>query len=210
MNNESISKAEKFWDRAAKSYDREEKKDEKIYQQILEKLNTHLKSTDHVLDFGCGTGLISNKLTTVVEKIHGIDVSSKMIEIAREKAKNQSLKNITYEHATLFDNRLEQGTYDAVLSFYILHLLDDAQMAIEKTHELLKTDGLLISVTPCMGEKPLMKSLFAFLSKLKLVPKIKSFKQNDLVQLLTTAGFEIIVNEKLSNTSNQYFIVAKK
>ena len=60
-------KAEKFWDRAAKNYDKEEKKDEQTYIRIIEKAKTHLKNTDIVLDYGCGTGLISNEIADNVK-----------------------------------------------------------------------------------------------------------------------------------------------
>lgn len=210
MKIDSRNKAEKFWDRTAGNYDKEEKKDEKIYLQIIEKSKNYLKPTDTVLDFGCGTGLVSNEISGTVKNIQAIDFSLKMIEIAKTKAQKQKIQNIEYLHATIFDDSLKSGSYDVILCFYILHLLEIPQAAVRKMHQLLKPGGMLISVTPCMGEKPFLRSLFSIFSKLGIVPQIKSFKPHDLEQLLTSENFEIIENKFLSETSNQYFIVSKK
>ena len=58
----SNNKSEKFWDRMAKSYDKEERSDEHIILKIIEKTRTFLASSNTILDYGCGTGLVSNKL----------------------------------------------------------------------------------------------------------------------------------------------------
>lgn len=201
------NKAERFWDRTASNYDKEEKKDEKIHLQVIQKSKIYLKPTDTVLDFGCGTGFFSNELSQTVKNIHAIDFSAKMIQIAQTKAQQQ---NIRYEQTTIFDGGIQAGSYDAVLGFYVLHLLDDPPSAVNKIRQLLKPGGLLISVTPCMGEKPMLSALLSIFSKFGMVPPMKSFKQNDLEQLLTADGFEIVEKVLLLGTSNQYFVVSKK
>ncbi len=204
------NKDEKFWDRAASSYDKEEQKDEKTYQQIIEKTKGYLKSTDIILDFGCGTGLFANEIAKAAKKIHAIDISSKMIAKAKFKAQKQEILNVEYTRSTIFDERLKEGTFDVILSFYILHLVDDTQAVMQRMNELLKPGGLIIFATPCMGEKPLLSGLFSVIGKMGIMPKIKSFKQNDLKQLLTQENFKIVENQKLVDTSNQYFIIVKK
>lgn len=77
-------------------------------------------------------------------------------------------------------------------------------------YQLLKPGGMLISVTPCMGEKPFLNGWFSIFSRLGIVPQIKSFKLHDLEKLLTNEGFAVKENKVLSGTSNQYFIVSKK
>lgn len=77
-------------------------------------------------------------------------------------------------------------------------------------YQLFKLGGILILVTPCMGEKPFLNDLFSIFSRLGIVPQIKSFKLHDLQKLLTNEGFEIKENKVLSGTSNQYFIVSIK
>ena len=205
-----MNKSEKFWDRMANYYDREEKKDELTYIKIIEKTKNYLKTSDIVLDYGCGTGLISNEIADNVKVIHAIDTSSKMIEIAKRKADGRKIENIDYEHSTIFDERYKRGSFDVILVFNILHLLEDTPKVMRRINELLKPGGLIISTTPCMGEKTFLSILLSLLSKIGLIPKIRSFKISELEDSIANVNFEIVETECLHQRSQQYFIVAKK
>ncbi len=205
-----MSKSEKFWDKTANNYDQEEKKDEQTYIKIIEKTKKYLKMSDIVLDYGCGTGLISNEIADNVKVIHAIDTSSKMIEIAKNKADWRKIENIDYAHSTIFDEKHKSGSFDVILVFYILHLLDDTHEVMQRINELLKPGGLIISATPCMGEKTFLSILFSLVSKIGLIPNIRSFKISELEDSIANGNFEIVETECLHQSSQQYFIVAKK
>ena len=133
-----------------------------------------------------------------------------MIENANIKSESQKILNIKYTHATIFDDRLVKGSFDVILAFYILHLIKDSHRVLNRIHELLKPDGLLISTTPCMGEKPFLNAAFSVFGKIGVIPEIKPFKKHDLENLITRANFNLIESESLYKASNQRFIVAKK
>ena len=156
-NMKTSNKAEKFWDRTADYYDKEEKKDELTYRKLIEIAKKYLKVSDIVLDFGCGTGLICNEIADSVNMVYAIDISSKMIDIAKNKAANRKIQNINYIYTTIFDERFKEDSFDVILVFNVLHLLDDSQKVIQRIYELLKPEGYIISATPCMGEKPSFK-----------------------------------------------------
>jgi 2-polyprenyl-3-methyl-5-hydroxy-6-metoxy-1,4-benzoquinol methylase len=205
-----MSNAETFWDNTAKNYDREEKRDEKTYLKIIEKTIKHLKTNDTVLDFGCGTGLVSNEIAGNVKFIHAIDISSNMIRIAKDKAADRKIDNVVYSQSTLFDQQLNIGSFDVILTFYILHLVEDSQKVMQRINELLKPEGLMISATPCIGEKPIMNGLFSMAGKIGIIPTIKAFKKTELEDSIAKEKFEIIETEWLHQSSLQYFIAAKK
>jgi len=205
-----MDKSEKFWDKAANTYDQEENKDEQTHNKIIERTKEYLKISDIVLDYGCGTGRISNEIAGNVKLIHAIDISANMIEIAKQKADGRGIENIDYARATLFDERYERGSYDVILAFYILHLLEDTPKVMQRINELLKRGGLIISVTPCMGEKPFLSSVLSLVSKIGLVPSIRSFRISELQDSIASGNFEIVETECLAQSSQEYFIVAKK
>ncbi len=210
MKQEPINKTEAFWDKMAKNYDREERSDVKTNLSITEKLKSLVSPSDAVLDFACGTGFFSTKIASSVHHIDAIDIASKMIERAKINSELHNISNINYHHTNIFDEKLKPGTYDCIMALYIFHLLEDSPTTIQRIKELLKSGGKLISVTPCMGEKPFVYNLLSLISRLGLVPKIKGFKRYNLEQIIKQNGFEITISEKLVGTSNQYYIVANK
>lgn len=106
---------------------------------------------------------------------------------------------------------IEKGSYDVVMAFYILHLLDDPQKVIQRIHELLKPEGLIISATPCIGEKKTFLSILLLLaSKIGSVPNIRSFKISELKDSIAKGNFQLVETKCLHQKTQQYFIVAKK
>jgi len=205
-----MNKSEKFWDRSADYYDKEEKKDELTYLKFIEKSKKYLKASDIVLDFGCGTGLVCNEIADDVKMIYAIDISSKMIDIAKGKATQRKIQNINYIYTTIFDDRFKSDSFDVILVFNVLHLLDDSQEVINRLNELLKHGGYIVSATPCMGENPILNSLFSIGSKIGITPEIKSFKTNELDNLIIKGHFEMIETDFLKQNSPQYLLIAKK
>jgi 2-polyprenyl-3-methyl-5-hydroxy-6-metoxy-1,4-benzoquinol methylase len=205
-----MKKSESFWDKVANTYDKVEKKDEKIYINIIERTKKHLKISDTVLDYGCGTGLISNEIADDVKVIHAIDISSNMIGIAVKKAEARNIANINYAHSTIFDERYKRGSFDVILVFYVLHLLEDEQKVIKRINELLKPEGLIISATPCMGEMIFLRNFLFLAGRVGFVPNIRSFMMYNLVNAIKEGNFSIVETERLKKSSQEYFIVARK
>ncbi|WP_079912020.1 class I SAM-dependent methyltransferase [Paenibacillus sp. 32352] len=205
-----MNKSERFWDRTASQYDQIEMKDEQTYLQIIQRTKTHLKISNVVLDYGCGTGLISNDIAEDVKEIHAIDISSNMIAIAEKKAKERNITNINYAHTTIFDERYEKGSFDVILAFHVLHLLEDECIVLQRMNELLKPGGLLISATPCVGEKIFLRNLLYIAGRVGLMPIIRSFKIRNLVDTIEKGNFSIVETDCLKKSSQEYLIVARK
>ncbi|MEA3294579.1 MAG: class I SAM-dependent methyltransferase [Euryarchaeota archaeon] len=196
-----MNKSEKFWDWTSKSYDKQAK--DKTYKKTLEITKKHLKSSDIVLDYACATGLYSIELAGNVKEIHGIDISSKMIETAKRKAG----KNVNFEKATIFE-KYKKETFNVILAFNILHLLEEPQKVMQRINKLLKPEGLLISVTPCLGEKYSFLSVFlVLLRKIRILPYIRSFNISELKELIS-GNFQIVETGNLPPMN--YLIIAKK
>lgn len=203
-------KSERFWDRTASSYDKSESKDFKQNQQILASIHKYTNATDQVLDFACGTGTYSVQMAKIVKQVHAIDISSKMLDRAKQKAEKHKVQNINFLQTTIFHDNLKSESYDIVFAFYILHLLEDPQKVLAKIYSLLKPGGLFISVCPCMGETKTLGSLMSFVSKLGFVPTVKSFKTKELEELIEEQHFQIVESKKLVGSFSQQYLVCKK
>ncbi|MCX9082581.1 MAG: class I SAM-dependent methyltransferase [Candidatus Methanoperedens sp.] len=204
-----MNKSEKFWDRMAKYLDRVEKQDEPTNFRIIEKTKQHLKISYTVLDYGCGTGTAAIEIASSVKSVHGIDISSKMIEAAKRKTVERKVNTIDFAQATIFDEKLKPGSFDVILCFHLLHLVEDIPKVMQRINELLKPGGLIISATPCI-KGTFLGVLLLLVSKIGLIPQITSFKVSELEDLMIDGNFEIIETECLNKSGQQYFIVAKK
>jgi len=184
--------ASRFWDRTAESYAKKPVADEATYQKKLDITRGYLRPEMEVLEFGCGTGSTAITHAPHVKHIRAIDISAKMIEIARGKADAQGVENVTFEQQTLDALEVPDQSYDAVLGLSILHLLEDKDAAIAEVHRVLKPGGIFVSSTACIADHMKWFELIAPIGRFfGLIPMVKVFTQDELVRSLEAAGFEI-------------------
>jgi ubiquinone/menaquinone biosynthesis C-methylase UbiE len=209
-------KAQKFWDKQAKKYDESEKQFASVYKDIIAKTVKYLNLNDNVLDYGCATGTKTIELSDKVRHIHGLDISTGMIQEAIKKTDALKIPNISFSRGTIYDTDLEKASFDKIVAYGILHLLEDKERAVQRIHELLKPGGLFISTTACMKNKmPLKKRLevatYVLLNRLGLFPLyLNLFKTGDVEKLMEGRKFKIIEKEKIFEGIAAVFIVARK
>ncbi len=95
-----------------------------------------------VLDLGCGFGEHCRQFVNRgAEKVVGIDISEKMLEVAR--VENCDPK-ITYLNMPMEDIAELQDTFDIVISSLAFHYVEDFEGVIRNIHNLLKENGIFI------------------------------------------------------------------
>ncbi|MBM3123631.1 MAG: class I SAM-dependent methyltransferase [Chloroflexi bacterium] len=208
-------KSEKMWNQLAKSWDKPGVSLGENDLKIIEMTKKYLNPSSVVLDYGCATGSIALEIASMAKDVHGIDISSNMIEIAQRKANKRGMENITFTKAAIFDESLGKESFDLILSLSILHLVEDPTQAVDRIKQLLKPGGIFISATPCLGEKTFLSVLMNIpifvLSKLGLVPSIGFFSASGLTTAIMSAGFQIVEQEDLFvRPLRMCFIVARK
>jgi len=160
-----MDQSEKFWDKQAKNFAKHEQNiklnENKDFVNTLKYLNIN----DVVLDYGCGAGIVSHAIADKVKEIQAIDISPKMIEVANRKANQLNIENINFAQATIFDERYQKESFNVILAFRILHVLEDTQAVMRRINELLKPWGWFISVSACMGTVDLFDIVSDILSE---------------------------------------------
>lgn len=126
-----------FWNLLATKYAKSPVVDEAAYQRKLEVTRGYFTPDMEVLEIGCGTGSTAVTHAPHVKHIRAVDISSKMLEIARGKADAKRIKNVTFERSSIDGLSVLELSLDAVLGLSILHLLRDKQAAIAKVHQML-------------------------------------------------------------------------
>ena len=92
-----MTHSSRFWDRVAARYARKPVADEAAYQKKLAMTREVLRPDMEVLEFGCGTGSTAIANAPYVKEIQAIDISEKMLEIARTKAEAAGVENVRFQ-----------------------------------------------------------------------------------------------------------------
>ena len=200
----------RFWDRIADRYAKRPVADEAAYQEKLDITRGYLRPDMKVLEFGCGTGSTALVHASRVRQIHAIDISARMLDIARTKAEAQGASNVTFECSDIEDYDAPDESFDVVLGLSILHLLEHRENAIAKVHRLLKPGGVFVSSTACIGD---MAKLFAFILPvgrvIGVIPYVQVFTKQELEQSIVGAGFDVEHNWQ-PGKGKAVFLVARK
>ena len=208
-------KSEMMWNQLAKNWDKPGVSLGENDLKIIERAKKYLNPGSVVLDYGCATGSIALEIASMAKAVHGIDISSNMVEIAKSKADERNIKNVGFARAAIFDESLGQESFDVILSLNILHLVENPAQVLDRVNRLLKPGGIFISSTPCLGEKTFLSVLMNIpiflLSRVGVIPSITFFSAFSLTAAITNSGFQMIEQKDLSvRPLRECFIVAKK
>lgn len=106
-----------------------------------------------VLDFGCGSGLLTAKLRTICHKVVAIDASPAMIQVLQEKVRGGEWENvhaITAVLGDLGDERVREqveslyGTVDLVVASSVMTFVpdEDTEATMKVLGQVLKPGGI--------------------------------------------------------------------
>jgi 2-polyprenyl-3-methyl-5-hydroxy-6-metoxy-1,4-benzoquinol methylase len=211
-----MDKTQKFWDRQARTYDYSERQFAPVFAKVLAKTKKHLGLNDVVLDFGCATGTKTMELAPATKHIHGLDISSEMIAKALEKKNNTNGANISFSQGTIATANFEKASFDKVIAYGILHLVDDTEKVIQHIHDLLKPGGLFISTTACLKGKMAFKnklefSIYRLLKGLGTFPlHLNMFDIHDVEKLVRDQNFQLVESEKIFHGISICHVIARK
>lgn len=102
-----------------------------------------LTGSMRVLEYGCGTGLVSRALSPRVAKIIAVDTSPRMLEVLRQKAREEKIYNLETLVHDLTVNPLPEQDFDLVISSMTLHHIPDFAALVHRFFALLKPGGYL-------------------------------------------------------------------
>ncbi len=143
----------------------------------------------HILDFGCGTGLVSMNLRDIALSITGLDTSKEMV--ARFNAKTTS------PNIQAFSKPLDDfGKFDLIVTSMTLHHIEDIDTLLEKFHEHLQKDGFV-----CIADLYEEDGTFHDMGNEGVFHF--GFDPDILLEKLRTLGFELLCKRDL-------FIIKKK
>jgi len=110
-----------------------------------------LKGSDKfVLDLGTGTGDLALTAAREIEKkgrVFGLDLSPEMLRLAQEKKRRFPCGTKTvYILGTALAPPFKDGTFDAIMTAFVLRNIPDPSLFFEQAYRLLRPGGRLVSL----------------------------------------------------------------
>ncbi len=136
------SEIEKHFDEIANKYDSYKSRNKYYYSNLKKFFIEQVRPRSKVLEVGCGTG---DLLSTMNPKFGvGVDISEKMVELARKKH-----KDLKFVVSSIESLRLD-GKFDFILMADLVEHLQDVYMALKSLRNNCKPDTKIIitSINP--------------------------------------------------------------
>ena len=103
----------------------------------------HLGTDDHVLDVGCGTGIVARRAASRVGDegtVVGLDVNERMLDVAKVTAAEGKLE-VEWRQGDATELPFADDTFDVVLCQQALQFLPEPGTALREIHRVLAPGG---------------------------------------------------------------------
>lgn len=205
MRREEID-SQKWFDNQAPIYDKTEtmeySKNPKISCKDVKKFLEEIEY-NNLLDVGCGTGYLFEILDNSNANFYGLDLSEKMLEVAR----NKNIPNTEYIQATAEKLPYEDESMDVVTCIQSFHHYPYPNEAIQEVYRVLRPGGYYILSDTGIGN-PL-----AFIFNKIIYPRMHSGDCNignrkSIEKRMKESNFSIYSSKQL--TKLIYTVIGKK
>lgn len=183
MGNDHVKKTIAVYDAMAQKYAK--KLDDFAPLPEQERFISLLPPRARILDVGCGPGRDADYFATKGFRVTGVDLSEKLLEIARARVPQATLYKQDFQRL-----RFPKQQFDGIWACAsLLHLKRrEVPMVLRKFFRLLKSGGtLFIMVKEGSGEADVSEELSSHLSR-----HFTYFQQEELKDLVRDAGFEVV------------------
>ncbi len=164
-------------------------------EEILKVLAPSLDGV--ILDIGCGTGWLLRQILKTRPRLEGIgiDVSGRMIDVARQKASEECLANVRFvkgdwesQNLSEIGINLDAKPVRVVVCVSAFHYFAHPSLAARKICRCLDAEGQFFLLDRAK-ERSLLTTFWDYLHRTLIRDHVRFYRETELCQLLKDAGF---------------------
>ncbi len=144
-----------------------------------------------VLDLACGPGIVAEAIAPHVRGVVGIDMTPRMIELARQRFSGAHLDNGLFMVASAEDLPFDGASFDQVVTRLSLHHLADPTAVLTGARRVLRASGRLIVADVISSESTDEAMLHNTLERLRDPTHVRMLSPDELLSAIKRAGFTI-------------------
>lgn len=167
---------------------------------FLDQLLALVNDTHTVIELGCGTGSLLERLAPRSGITIGIDYSQRMLDEARtalgQNADKVQLRLGALEHLPAADH-----SADVVLSHMVLHHIEDPGIVLHEVARVLRPGGLLAIVDLAKHSNELMRQRYG--------DRWLGFDQQQISSWMSTAGFVEVALQPLGERGSAFLAMGR-
>ncbi len=163
-------------------------------------LTPHLRNSARLLDCGCGPGSISCDLARILSsgQVTGIDREESQIELARNRASEQQLTNVTFKVGSIYELPFPDSSFDVVFAHAIFEHISSPDEALAEILRVLAPGGIVAIRSPDWGGFIVGPDVSGLQAAIKRYADLQNTNGGDvyvgrkLPRLLRDAGFDLL------------------
>lgn len=151
-----------------------------------------IQSTDLILDYGCGTGILTFYIAHKYGcHVIGVDISRRAIHLARASPLTKEL-NVSFMQGDLLHLNFNEK-FDKAISIQVLEHVDKEQAVLRKIRSILKPTGVFFLTVPSLSDPShrLRKLIYGFDPFDRDVGHLRRYSRRTIEQSLQRSGFRI-------------------
>ena len=122
--------------------------------------NKPFASVKHIVELGCGTGLLGNLIASEMPStiLHGVDISQRMIDIARERKTSAGAgvySNVVHGDALEYLSTLARKSCDCILASDVFIYIGDISDILRESSKCLVDSGIIVFTVESFDENSL-------------------------------------------------------